>query len=468
MEGVDPNAVRDVAAYSPDQLQRLRDWIVANLSALEAGATPLYYANDIPDTSVNGVVLHVTYDQRQPAMHWMQLNIREGMPLQATFFQLTQKAATSLRGTQPSIGWHVEIGVLSSIIHHGSDTHYDLQGLRCQARALLLMDGQHWALGFNQASSANQLFQETLGMQRFRAQGTTVFSTICDATCADLALSSGPHAETRVASRPPAVAGTFYPAEDNAREAQINELLEGLPDIEQRTVAAAMVPHAGLRYSGRIAADVWRRIKSPSRVLIIGPKHTADGLDWAVAPHDQWRLSDTAAMTGDAELAKQIATAVPGMELDASAHRSEHGIEVQLPLLHRLAPETRITAIAMSGGSVEQLRTASKALANCLAAMRDPPLLVISSDMNHFADDQENRRRDRMALNALSQNAPEDLLKICDQENISMCGQVPAALVLMTLQELNQSIAYKEIGYGTSGDVTGDLSRVVGYAGILL
>jgi AmmeMemoRadiSam system protein B len=173
-------------------------------------------------------------------------------------------------------------------------------------------------------------------------------------------------------------------------------------------------------------------------------------------------------MTGDAELAKQIATAVPGMELDASAHRSEHGIEVQLPLLHRLAPETRITAIALSGGSVEQLRTASKALANCLAAMRDPPLLVISSDMNHFADDQENRRRDRMALNALSQNAPEDLLKTCDQENISMCGQVPAALVLMTLQELNQSIAYKEIGYGTSGDVTGDLSRVVGYAGILL
>lgn len=466
MEGVDPNAVRDVAVYSPDQLQRLREWVVANLSALEAGATPLYYANNIPDTSVNGLILHVTYDQNQPGMHWMQLNIREGMPLQATLFQLTQKAATSLTGKQPSSSWDVEIGVLSSIIHHGSDTHHDLQGLRCQTRALLLMDGQHWALGFNQASSANQLFQHTMGMQRFRAQGTTVFSTICDVTCSKLALSSGPRAETTVASRPPAVAGTFYPAEDLARESQVDELLEGLPIIEQRTVAAAMVPHAGLRYSGRIAADVWRRIKLPSRVLIIGPKHTADGLHWAVAPHNQWRLSDTAAMTGDAELAKQIAASVPGMELDAAAHRSEHGIEVQLPLLHRLAPATRITAIAMSGGSVGQLRTASKALANCLAVMQDPPLLVISSDMNHFADDQENRRRDQMALNALSQNDPEGLLKICDQENISMCGKVPAALVLMTLQELNQSTEYTEIGYSTSGDVTGDHSRVVGYAGI--
>ncbi len=398
----------------------------------------------------------------------MQLNIREGIPLQATLFQLTQKAATSLAETQPSNRWKVEIGVLSSVIHHGSDSHYDLKGVHCQTRALLLMDGQHWALGFNQASSDNQLFEETLGRQRFRPRGTTVYSTICDATCPELALSSGPQAETTASSRPPAVAGSFYPADDAAREALVDELLAGLPDAGQKTVAAAMVPHAGLRYSGRIAADVWRRIKLPRRVLIVGPKHTADGLAWAVAPHDQWRLSDTATMTGDSELAKQIAASVPGMELDAAAHRAEHGIEVQLPLLHRLAPETKIAAIAMSGGSAEQLRTAAKALANCLAAMKDPPLLIISSDMNHFADEQENQRRDRIALTALSKCDPEGLLKICEQENISMCGQIPAALILMTLQELKRSTVYNEIGYGTSGDVTGDHSRVVGYAGVLM
>ena len=468
MTGVDSNVVRDVAAYSPKQMQGLRDWVMSNLSAMEAGATPFYYANDIPDASVSGLVLHVTFDQQQPATSWMQLNLREGIPLQATLFQLTQTAANTLARAQPSSGWNVEIGVLSSIIHHGSESHYDLQGVDCQTRALLLMDGQHWALRFNQGSSGNQVFQDALGMQDFRSQHTMVYSAICDATCSELAVSSGPRAETTVSPRPPAVAGAFYPAEDAARDAQVDELLAGLPEVEQKTVAAAMVPHAGLRYSGKIAADVWRRIKLPKRVLIIGPKHTADGLDWAVAPHDQWFLSDTAKMAGDVELAKQIADAVPGMKLDAAAHRSEHGIEVQLPLLHRLAPEAKIAAIAMSGASVEQLRTAAKALASCLADMKDPPLLVISSDMNHFADDEENRRRDRMALNALSQSDPEGLLKICQQENISMCGQVPAALILMTLQELNHPTEYTEIGYGTSGDTTGDLSRVVGYAGVLL
>ena len=76
----------------------------------------------------------------------------------------------------------------------------------------------------------------------------------------------------------------------------------------------------------------------------------------AVAPHDVWRLSDTAQLRGDVELAQCVAASVPGMELDSNAHAREHGIEVQLPLLFRLAPNTRIAAIAMSGGSLEELQ----------------------------------------------------------------------------------------------------------------
>ena len=156
------------------------------------------------------------------------------------------------------------------------------------------------------------------------------------------------------------------------------------------------------------------------------------------------------------------------MELDSAAHANEHGIEVQLPLLARIAPETKVTGVAMSGGSLQQLQAAARELADCLADFEDPPLLVISSDMNHFADETETRRRDRLALDRLSKLDPAGLLEVCRSENISMCGQLPAALVLLTLQAMGKAGTFHEIAYGTSADTSGDKSRVVGYAGVVI
>lgn len=456
----------DRPTYPADKLERLRAWVDSNLVAFRSGATPFYYATDAPDMTVAGAIIAIETDEHTRPDCLLQLNLREGIPLQSSMFQLTQSLAQTKRSDQDAR--RIDIGVLSSVVHHGIDTDHDLGGVDGNSRAIILMDGKHWAIGFDPTEDPANLLRRVQSEQPFRKGSTNVYSAICDATCQLLSASSGPRAECSLTTRPPAVAGSFYPAEDAARESLVDELLTGLPNETKRTVAAAMVPHAGLVYSGRIAADVWRRIQIPSRVLIIGPKHTPDGLDWAVAPHDRWQLSATASITGDVEMANLIATSVPGMALDANAHRREHGIEVQLPLLHRLAPSTRLSGIAMTGGTIGQLRKAAKALAKCLTEIDDPPLLVISSDMNHFADDQENRRRDRMALDVFSQNDPEGLLSVCQRENISMCGQVAAAFVLMTLQEMPRHIEFTEIGYGTSGDVTGDLSRVVGYAGVLL
>ncbi len=186
-----------------------------------------------------------------------------------------------------------------------------------------------------------------------------------------------------------------------------------------------------------------------------------------MAPHNSWQMSSTARIPGATDLAQQIAQAVPRMELDAAAHRSEHGIEVQLPLLYRLAPQTQLAAITMSGGCIDELVPAAESLAKWMDSLDNPPLLVISSDMNHFADDVENRRRDKLALEKLRQNDPQGLLETCSRENISMCGRVPAALVLLTLKALGRPVRYNEVSYATSGDISGDRDRVVGYAGVL-
>ncbi len=392
------------------QLERLRDWVRCNLVAIQTGATPVYYATDVMDGAVSGVVLQIVADPQQPAVGWMQLTLRDGVPLQSTLFQLTSSAAGSLGSHDTHANdWQVRLAVLSSVVHHGIDRDPDLDGFDCRGRAVLAMDGRRWSIGFDAHSQPEDLFRDTLAAQAFRSGSTQIYSAVCDSTAEQIFVSLGPRPQGSVTTRPPGVAGGFYPADDEQREQVVDELLANFADADRKSVAAAMVPHAGLRFSGRVAADVWRRIELPESVLIIGPKHTADGVDWAVAPHDWWQLSSTAGLPGAVDLAERIAAAVPGMELDAAAHRREHGIEVQLPLLYRLAPQTRVAAIAMQGGSFDELSAAAEAMASCISRLEKPPLLVISSDMNHFADDTENRRRDRLALRRSSRMTP----KVC-------------------------------------------------------
>ena len=278
----------------PRQLGGLASWIRGNLMAFQSGATPVYYATDASDATVPGCVLQVVFDPDQPPASWMQLTIRDGVPLQATLFQMTQVAAQALASRGPADRWQVHVAVLSTIVDHGTDTACDLDGIDCRRRALIVMGQRRWALGFDASADVQALLRETLSSQAFRSGATAVYSAVCDSTRPTLRVSAGPQARAEVSSRPPGVAGTFYPADDDQRERLVDQLLADGIDSDPRPVHAAMVPHAGLRYSGRIAAEVWRRIELPERVLIIGPKHTADGVDWAVAPHDVWELSSNA------------------------------------------------------------------------------------------------------------------------------------------------------------------------------
>ena len=90
---------------------------------------------------------------------------------------------------------------------------------------------------------------------------------------------------------------------------------------------------------------------------------------------------------------------------DAAAHEQEHGIEVQLPLLARVAPRARVAAIAIGRADLGQCRQIAAGLAAVVRSMPRPPLLVISSDMNHFADDATTRRLDALALAAVIRRA---------------------------------------------------------------
>jgi AmmeMemoRadiSam system protein B len=228
-----------------------------------------------------------------------------------------------------------------------------------------------------------------------------------------------------------------------------------------------MVPHAGLVYSGALAAAVLNRLEFPARVIVIGPKHTRFGVDWAVSPHESWSIP-SGRVASDPEVARVLTDAIPGLKLDAAAHLREHAIEVELPFLARLAPRSKVIGVAIGGGDWEHCQRFAEGLAGLIRNLPEPPLLLISSDMNHFATDRENRLLDEVALRAMERLDPAHLLDTVTSHDISMCGVLPAVIVMETLRRLGGLTTFERVGYATSADVTGDTSRVVGYAGVLL
>lgn len=264
--------------------------------------------------------------------------------------------------------------------------------------------------------------------------------------------------------RPAAVAGAFYPGDARSLDAMVEGLLDEIGNPQPW--AALLVPHAGLAHSGQLAARGFQRVAIPETVFVLAPKHSRPGAPWAVAPHDAWSLPGRT-VAGDAELAHELAAAVPDLQLDAEAHREEHAIEVQLPILSRLAPEARVVGVVLAPGDMDDFRRLAGQLAEFLGRRGERPLLVISSDLNHFAPEPENRRLDRLAIDALQCLEADELYRTVMTHRISMCGVFAAVTVLETLRLLGGLSRSELVGYTNSGASTGDTSRVVGYASMV-
>lgn len=266
--------------------------------------------------------------------------------------------------------------------------------------------------------------------------------------------------------RPPAVAGRFYPDDAGELQLLIERLFAGLESARPQRRPAVMLPHAGLIYSGRVAAETLSEVEVPERVIVLGPKHTPYGLNWTVAPHGSWSLPGQN-VAADPQLAGLLAERIDDLQLDPVAHQYEHAIEVELPLLAHQNPAVQVTGIAIGRASLDSCLRCGRQLANVLRELDSDWLLVISSDMNHFADDTTTRRLDHLALEAMKSGDPQQLFETVAQHDISMCGVLPAVIVLQALRSLGWGERIEQRAYATSGDVSGDRSRVVGYAGML-
>ena len=465
-----PGAMTPVAPFTGEQLERLAKACAENVFALLRGATPSYYIPDCPEGSVWGIAMMVAESEGQEVIEISRLAMRDPIPLQSSLFSLCQGAAQTLqargRANAPIGAVNLAIALMHDPAVQGTVESPDLRGVVPESRALLVLDGSKQAWVFDPEATPEKLLEMAAEQAQVKEpKQARVYSLGICATDSPMSITLLPSAKQGPKVRQANMAGRFYPSDEVALNKMLDELFDG-ESPEPQAWPAVMVPHAGLEYSGKIAADTFRRVVIPETVVVLCPKHTPLGLEWAVAGHESWAIPG-GSIASDSELAKKLAERIDGLELDDAAHQMEHAIEVELPLIARLAPKSKVIGIAIGGGSLERLQLFAAGLAEVLGPQREKTLFVISSDMNHFASDEENRRLDEIALRALENLDPASAMKTIDENRISMCGLRPAVIVMETLRQWDCLTKSERVGYGTSADKTGDKSRVVGYAGML-
>ena len=264
--------------------------------------------------------------------------------------------------------------------------------------------------------------------------------------------------------RQPAVAGRFYPQDAETLLAEVETYLS--PQVDAASAIACMVPHAGYVYSGHVAGAVFSKIAIPRRCILMCPNHTGVGYPLSIMSEGEWR-TPLGPVPIDSEIAQKLKTTLPLLTEDASAHRAEHAAEVELPFLQALHPDFRFVPIALGTSHFEPLAALGEAVAEVVRAQDEPVLVIASSDMNHYENDQITRIKDQKAIEPILRLDARGLYDTVMNEQISMCGFGPAVAMITAARRLGATSA-ELVRYATSGDISGDRDLVVGYAGVVV
>ncbi len=263
--------------------------------------------------------------------------------------------------------------------------------------------------------------------------------------------------------RKAAFAGLFYPGDAGNLRKTLAKLID--PAAGKVKAVAAISPHAGYVYSGPVAGAVFASVRIPSTVLILGPSHRGIRPTAAVSREGAWETP-----LGEVPIATDLADAILARfkpaEDDPGAHLQEHAIEVQIPFLQYLQKDLSIVPLSLSHRAGEtDLLDLGKAVAGAVSSLGRDVLIVASTDMSHYISREAARRKDGLAIDRILALDAAGLFRTVIREEISMCGFQPVTAALSAAAVLGAAKA-ELVRYATSGDMTGDDSEVVGYAGL--
>lgn len=266
--------------------------------------------------------------------------------------------------------------------------------------------------------------------------------------------------------RPTAVAGTWYPGIAGALTRDVDAYLNRAADGPAGTVHAIIAPHAGLMFSGPVAAYAY---KATARgdfdvAVLVGPSHFVafEGVAlWPVGAFD----SPLGAARIDEAGARAIAES-PVVHAMPSAHRREHSLEMQLPFLRRVHPELPIVPMLIGFQRRETIEALADAIVRAFTGRRT--LLIASTDLSHYFDAKTAKTLDGRVQDHVAAFDADGLLERFeeypehDRGRYVACGGGAAIAVMMAARGLGATDG-RVLKYAHSGEVSGDYDGVVGY-----
>ena len=266
--------------------------------------------------------------------------------------------------------------------------------------------------------------------------------------------------------RPAAVAGTWYPGTRGALERDVDHYLSTASNGPHGTITAIISPHAGLMFSGPVAAYAYKAVSGADYdvAVLVGPSHYV-GFDGVALYSEGGFESPLGVASIDDEGAQALATSSIVQSLPA-AHRREHSLEMQLPFLQRILPTVKIVPLLMGYQTRETITSFASVLSSAFTGRR--ALLVASTDLSHYFDAKTATALDSRVQDAVDAFNADALLELFEQYpehergRYVACGGGPAISVLMAARTLGARDA-RVLKYAHSGEISGDYDAVVGY-----
>lgn len=264
--------------------------------------------------------------------------------------------------------------------------------------------------------------------------------------------------------REPVVAGQFYPDDPGRlRDLIKNMVVKASPKTD---VIGIVLPHAGYVYSGPVTAAVYSRINFVDTFVIMGPNHTGNGDRLSIMTEGTWK-TPLGGVRIDTKLSQKILSSSKDLREDYKAQEYEHSIEVQVPFLQYFRPDVTIVPLVFGFAETNVYQAIGKGIARAIKASNKKVIIIASSDLTHYEPEETARKKDSQVIDAILTLNENRLAQRVHSQHISMCGMAPVVTLLAAAKALGNG-GTELVKYQTSGDITGEKSSVVGYAGVII
>jgi AmmeMemoRadiSam system protein B len=266
--------------------------------------------------------------------------------------------------------------------------------------------------------------------------------------------------------RQPAVANQFYPGGEMDLRRDVSARIESAGGQKSEKVLALVSPHAGYIYSGNIAGAVYSQAEITKDVIVMGPNHHGAGAPFAVMAHGIWKMPGGEVPINE-NLSNLVIEESNWLRDDNQAHIQEHSVEVQLPFIQYIRSDVEFVPIVLGIADFKTCEEIGMAIARAIKRYGEPVVIIASTDMTHYESQESAKKKDQLAIDTILSLDPAGLLDTVNTNNISMCGVIPTTITIVAAKQLGATKA-SLVAYATSGDVSGDYSYVVGYAGFII